>query len=427
MTGGNGGAGGNASFGPAFGGNGGAGGTAAAFVASGVTMTNSGTLQGGNGGGWRQWRHGRRRGCLPGGGRSFTNNSLIQGGNGGNGGNLGTGQFSGANGNGGTGRHGRCFSGVRRNAHEYGNHPGRERRIIGNTSQCRANGGGVSGGNLTITNSGSIAGGFAGDGVTRANAISFTGGVNSLTLLAGSSISGNVAAFSAADTLTLGGSGNGGALNAAQYQGFGVFNKTGTSAWTLTTGASSATTPWVISGGVLTAGNTTNVFGATSLITRERSPGTLDLGGFSQTVGSLTGSGTVTNSGATFPATLTTGGDNTSTTFSGTIQNGNSTFSLTKEGTGVFTLSGSNFYTGATTINAGTLALTGSGSIAPSSVNVANAGSAFDISGTTSGAGITSLSGVAGGSVILGGKTLTLSNASAVSTARSVAPAADWR
>ncbi|MGZ3327197.1 MAG: hypothetical protein ACXU85_08545 [Xanthobacteraceae bacterium] len=105
---------------------------------------------------------------------------------------------------------------------------------------------GVSGSGLTITNSGSIAGGFAGDGVTRANAISFTGGVNSLTLLPGSSISGNVAAFSAADTLTLGGSGNGGALNAAQYQGFGFFNKTGTSTWTLLTGASSPTTPWVI-------------------------------------------------------------------------------------------------------------------------------------------------------------------------------------
>ena len=191
----------------------------------------------------------------------------------------------------------------------------------------------------------------------------------------------------------------------------GSSTKQAPAAWTLLTGASSPTTPWVISGGVLTAGNTTNVFGATSLIT-VNAPGTLDLGGFSQTIGSLTGSGTVTNSGATFPATLTTGGDNTSTTFSGTIQNGNSTLSLTKEGTGVFTLSGTNTYTGATTVNAGTLALTGNGSIAPSSVNVANAGSFFDISGTTSGAGITSLSGVAGGWVILGGKTSTLSNAS---------------
>lgn len=424
IAGGNGGAGGDAQVGPAFGGTGGAGGTAAAFTASGVTLTNGGTVQGGNGGnggvGGGSFFVGGNGGnggtggsglAFLGAGAALTNNSLIQGGNGGNGGNLGAAQFAGANGNGGTGGTGVAFQAsggaLTNNATIRGGNGG----ASATPASVGLGGIGVSGIGLTITNSGAIAGGLAGDGVTRANAISFTGGVNSLMLLPGSSISGNVAAFSAADTLTLGGSGNGGALNAAQYQGFGIFNKTGTSTWTLLTGASSPTSPWVISGGVLTAGNTTNVFGATSLIT-VNAPGTLDLGGFSQTIGSLTGSGTVTNSGATFPATLTAGGDNSSTIFSGTIQNGNSTLSLTKEGIGVFTLSGTNTYTGATTINAGTLALTGNGSIAPSSVNVANAGSIFDISGTTSGAGIASLSGVAGGSVNLGGKTLTLSNAS---------------
>jgi uncharacterized protein with beta-barrel porin domain len=425
MTGGNGGAGGNAQVGPAFGGNGGAGGTAAAFVAAGVTLTNSGTVQGGNGGnggaGGASFFLGGNGGnggtggagvAFLGAGAALTNNSLIQGGNGGNGGNLGTGQFSGANGNGGTGGTGVAFQASGGTLANTATIRGGNGGSSGTPANVGFGGVGVSGSGLTITNSGTIAGGFAGDGVTRANAITFTGGVNSLTLLPGSSITGNVAAFSAADTLTLGGSGNGGALNAARYQGFGFFNKTGTSTWTLITGASSPATPWVISGGVLTAGNTTNVFGATSLIT-VNAPGTLDLGGFSQTIGSLTGSGTVTNSGATFPATLTTGGDNTSTTFSGTIQNGNSTLSLTKEGSGVFTLSGTNTYTGATTVNAGTLALTGNGSIGSSSgVNVANTGSIFDISGTTSGASITNLLGVAGGSVILGGKTLTLSNAS---------------
>ena len=428
MTGGSGGAGGDAQAGPAIGGNGGAGGIAAAFTASGVTLTNGGAVQGGNGGnggaGGASFAflsgNGGNGGTggsgvsFRGAGAALTNNGLIQGGNGGNSGNpgaFGGGPLSGAFGNGGAGGTGVAFQasgGVLTNtATIQGGNGG----TLGSPANVGLGGVGVSGISLAITNSGSIAGGLAGDGVTRANAISFTGGVNSLTLLPGSSISGNVAALSTADSLTLGGSGNGGALNAAQYQGFGFFNKTGTSTWTLLTGASSPTTPWVISGGVLTAGNTTNVFGATSLITLN-APGTLDLGGFSQTIGSLTGSGTVTNSGATFPATLTTGGDNSSTIFSGTIQNGNSTLSLTKEGSGVFTLSGTNTYTGATTINAGTLALTGNGSIAPSSVNVASAGSIFDVSGTTSGASITSLSGTAGGSVILGGKTLTLSNAS---------------
>ena len=74
-------------------------------------------------------------------GAALTNNSLIQGGNGGNGGNPGIlggrtvlwRQWQRRH-----GRHGRCFSGIRRSAHEYGDHPGRERRIVGNTGQCRA-------------------------------------------------------------------------------------------------------------------------------------------------------------------------------------------------------------------------------------------------------------------------------------------------
>src|SRR5205814_205023 len=107
----------------------------------------------------------------------------------------------------------------------------------------------VSGGNLTIANSGSIA------GAGSANAIAFTGGTNSLTLQPGSTITGNVVAFSTADTLALGGAGNA-SLDAStiggsgQYQGFGAFQKTGSSTWTLT-GTSSATLPWTVSAGTL--------------------------------------------------------------------------------------------------------------------------------------------------------------------------------
>ncbi|GAA0689170.1 hypothetical protein GCM10009429_13110 [Dyella marensis] len=76
---------------------------------------------------------------------------------------------------------------------------------------------------------------------------------------------------------------------------------------------------------------------------------------------------------------------------------------------GTETLSGSNAYTGATTIQQGaTLALAGTGSIAASS-GVANGGS-FDISGTTAGASIKALTGHGG--VNLGAQTLTLTGAS---------------
>jgi autotransporter-associated beta strand protein len=80
---------------------------------------------------------------------------------------------------------------------------------------------------------------------------------------------------------------------------------------------------------------------------------------------------------------------------------------LVKLGTGTLTLTGTNTYTGITTITAGTLALSGSGSIGTSS-GLLNAAT-FDISATTSGATITTLSGT--GSVVLGTKTLTLSAA----------------
>ena len=88
---------------------------------------------------------------------------------------------------------------------------------------------------------------------------------------------------------------------------------------------------------------------------------------------------------------------------------------LTISGGSAETLAGTNTYTGATTINGGTLALSGTGSIATSSgVSLATAGT-FDISQTTLGASITTLSDTGSGQagkVKLGSQTLTITNGS---------------
>ncbi|NDF87122.1 MAG: hypothetical protein EB102_11515, partial [Gammaproteobacteria bacterium] len=80
----------------------------------------------------------------------------------------------------------------------------------------------------------------------------------------------------------------------------------------------------------------------------------LDLGGYSATVGSLAGAGSVTST-ASGSITLTAGGDNSSTTFSGIIQDGSGTVAFTKAGTGTLTLSGTNTFSGGLTINDGIL------------------------------------------------------------------------
>lgn len=76
--------------------------------------------------------------------------------------------------------------------------------------------------------------------------------------------------------------------------------------------------------GTLQAGSSTALSGdsAFSVISL------LDLHGFNNTIGSLSGTGVVTNDGGS-PATLTFGGNNTNTTFSGSLTDGSSSLGFT--------------------------------------------------------------------------------------------------
>jgi autotransporter-associated beta strand protein len=133
--------------------------------------------------------------------------------------------------------------------------------------------------------------------------------------------------------------------------GIGSFTKDGTGTLTLAgTNIYSGATNVVL--GTLKAGSP-NAFSPNSAFVVAA---TLDLNGFSNTIGSLAGNGIVTNMGAT-PATLTAGGNNASSTFSGTVDDGISTVQLTKTGTGTLTLSGKNSYSGGTDLNGGILAV----------------------------------------------------------------------
>ena len=172
----------------------------------------------------------------------------------------------------------------------------------------------------------------------------------------------------------------------------GVFT-TGT--LVLSNASNDYTGPTTVDGGTLKAG-AANVFGSNSAMT-VASGAALDLGGFNESIGSLAGAGTVASSVAG-SATLTTGGDNSSTTFSGAIQNGFGTVALTKTGSGSFTLSGTDAYTGATTIDGGTLNV--NGSIASSSGVIVNSG------GTLGGTGIVPTTTVNSGGTLAPGNSI---------------------
>jgi fibronectin-binding autotransporter adhesin len=118
---------------------------------------------------------------------------------------------------------------------------------------------------------------------------------------------------------------------------------------------------------------------------------TFDMAGDNQTVGSLAdlvsgAGGSLVTTSLGIPVTLTLAPSGGVAAFSGVVQNGGGTLSLVMNGPGLQILTGSNTYTGATTISSGTLQLgNGSpgadGSLSTSAVTV-NSALAYNLAGS---------------------------------------------
>ncbi|MBW8782923.1 MAG: autotransporter-associated beta strand repeat-containing protein [Verrucomicrobia bacterium] len=188
-------------------------------------------------------------------------------------------------------------------------------------------------------------------------------------------------------------------------------SKVGTGTWTLS-GANSYTGATTVSAGTLSVsslanggsnsniGKSTNVAGnlilnggtlqytgaavSTDRLFSLQSSSTIDASGASNAALNFTNTGAMGFNGGTAAKTLTLTGTSTgANTLAAIISDNTGATSVTKSGAGTWVLSGANTYTGATTVNAGTLALGSAGSLASTAYTIAS-GAIFNTSAKTS-------------------------------------------
>ncbi|MCQ9145104.1 MULTISPECIES: autotransporter-associated beta strand repeat-containing protein [Brucella/Ochrobactrum group] len=250
-------------------------------------------------------------------------------------------------------------------------------------------------GSLASTGAMNLAG--AGAALDISGAVS-SQSIGGLTGAAGTSIA------MGANSLTFGGAANttfGGTIG-----GTGAIAKSGSGTQTLT-GTNTYTGGTTINAGTLALG-AGGALAAAGSVNLGASGAGFDISGAggNQTIGALSG---VAGTSVTLGPNTLSFGDATNQTFAGTI---NGTGGIVKQGIGRQTLTGTNTYTGGTTINAGTLALGAGGALAAAgSVNLGASGAGFDISGAGSNQTIGALSGGAETSVTLGPNTLIFGDA----------------
>ena len=225
--------------------------------------------------------------------------------------------------------------------------------------------------------------------LTLGGNVASTGGAANATISGNLALGGNrtFTTTNAADGLTV----------SAVISGVNTLTKAGAGTLTLS-GANAYTGTTTINAGTLTAVGGSAIADTSQVTLGNTAGATLNLAN-SEIIGNLSGGGT-TGGNVTLGANTLTVNEAAATTYSGVISG---TGGLVKQGAATLTLSGANTYTGATTINAGTVALGAANRIADTSAVTVASGATFNLANFAETVG--SLAGA--GNVTLGSATLT--------------------
>ena len=240
----------------------------------------------------------------------------------------------------------------------------------------------------------------------------------------GTLVAGNVAAFGTTPTISLSNGTTGGSLQLStdtSVNAYAIGGSSGAGAGTIVSDRATAGAGIThVLGAAVLGSNTynftkgTNVTSGTaaiSLASVNMAAGTAGTVILNPTTADLQVLGAVNIGSGNNPKTLQLDGTSLGSSISGAISNGLNTLTVTKLGTGIWTLSGNNSYTGTTTVSGGTLVAASSASTTTGNIIVGNAAAnaVLNVTGTMTGGTITAgtLAGSAGAVNVTGG-TLTL-------------------